>query len=276
MPSPLSGAGAAVESIRTLALVGPAAAGKTSLAEAMLVASGAIVTPGSLERGTTVSDFDALERRMQHSLNSSVLHLERGGTRVHFIDTPGAPDFLGQSLPALEAVETAAVVVSAVTGVEPIAVRMMEQAAGRQRDRLIIVNKIDVPGVDLPGVLEQIQAAFGKVCLPVNLPDAGAHQGGRLLLQPRRAQRLRQRRRGAPGPDRAGGRGRRRIRRALSQRGRRRRLRAARAAGAGAARGPPDPGLLRLGPDRRRRAPSCSTSSSSCCRTRPNRIRPSS
>ena len=174
MPSPLSGAGAAVESIRTLALVGPAAAGKTSLAEAMLVASGAIVTPGSLERGTTVSDFDALERRMQHSLNSSVLHLERGGTRVHFIDTPGAPDFLGQSLPALEAVETAAVVVSAVTGIEPIAVRMMEQAAGRQRDRLIIVNKIDVPGVDLPGVLEQIQAAFGKVCLPVNLPDAGA------------------------------------------------------------------------------------------------------
>ena len=140
----------------------------------MLVASGAIVTPGSLERGTTVSDFDALERRMQHSLNSSVLHLERGGTRVHFIDTPGAPDFLGQSLPALEAVETAAVVVSAVTGIEPIAVRMMEQAAGRQRDRLIIVNKIDVPGVDLPGVLEQIQAAFGKVCLPVNLPDAGA------------------------------------------------------------------------------------------------------
>jgi elongation factor G len=174
MPSPLSGAGAAVESIRTLALVGPAAAGKTCLAEAMLAASGAIATPGSLERGTTVSDFDALERRMQHSLNSSILHLDRGDARVHFIDTPGAPDFLGQSLPALEAVETAAVVISAVSGVEPMAVRMMEQAAGRQRDRLIIVNKIDVPGVDLPGVLEQIQAAFGKVCLPVNLPDAGA------------------------------------------------------------------------------------------------------
>ena len=174
MPSPLSGAGAAIESIRTLALVGPAAAGKTCLAEAMLAASGAIAAPGSVERGTTVSDFDALERRMQHSLNSSILHLERGDTRVHFIDTPGAPDFLGQSLPALEAVETAAVVISAVTGVEPMAARMMEQAAGRQRDRLIIVNKIDVPGVDLPGVLEQIQAAFGKVCLPVNLPDAGA------------------------------------------------------------------------------------------------------
>src|SRR6185295_9110132 len=178
MPSPANGAGAAVESIRTLALVGPAAAGKTSLAEALLAAAGAIVTPGSLERGTTVSDFDPLERRMQHSLNSSVLHLTRGETRVHFIDTPGAPDFLGQSLPALEAVETAAVVINAAIGVEPMAVRMMEHAAARQRDRMIIVNRIDMPGVDLPGVLAQIQEAFGKECLPLNLPDA---QGTRVV-----------------------------------------------------------------------------------------------
>src|SRR6185436_13329802 len=78
------------------------------------------------------------------------------------------------ALTTTEAVETAAVVVSAVAGVEPMAIRMMEQAALRQRDRLIVVTKIDVPGVDLPGVLAQIQAAFGKVCLPVNLPDAGA------------------------------------------------------------------------------------------------------
>ena len=172
MPSPLSGASAGVESIRTLALVGPAAAGKTSLAEALLAAAGAIVTPGSIERGTTVSDFDPLERRMQHSLNSTVLHLTRGETRVHFIDTPGAPDFLGQSLPALEAVETAAVVINAAIGIEPMAVRMMEHAAARQRDRMIIVNRIDMPGVDLPGVLAQIQDAFGKECLPLNLPDA--------------------------------------------------------------------------------------------------------
>jgi len=173
MPSPLPGASAGIESIRTLALVGPAAAGKTSLAEALLTAAGAIGAPGTLERGTTASDFDPLERRMQHSLSASVLHLKRGDTRVHFIDTPGGADFLGQSLPALEAVETAAVVINAAIGVEPMAVRMMEHAAARQRDRLIIVNKIDAPGVDLPGVLAQIQAAFGKECLPLNLPDAG-------------------------------------------------------------------------------------------------------
>ena len=162
-----------IESIRTLALMGAPAAGKTCLAEALLVAGGAIVTAGTLERGSTVSDFDPLERRMQHSLHSAVLHLRHAGTRIHLIDTPGAADFLGQSLPALEAVETAAVVVNAAVGVEPMAVRMMEQAAARQRDRLVIVNRIDAPGVDLPGVLAQIRAAFGKECLPLNLPAKG-------------------------------------------------------------------------------------------------------
>jgi small GTP-binding protein len=172
MPSPQASGAVQVADIRTLALVGPAAAGKTSLAEAMLVKSGAIMSPGSLERGTTVSDHDPLERRVQHSLGSSVMHLHHAGVRLHFIDTPGAADFVGQSLPSLEAVETAAIVINAATGIEPMAVRMMEYAAERQLDRLIIVNKIDTQGVDLQALMSQIQATFGKECLPLNLPDA--------------------------------------------------------------------------------------------------------
>jgi elongation factor G len=171
MPSPSS---PGVAAIRTLALVGPAAAGKTSLAEALLHRAGMIGAPGSLERGTTVSDFDPLERRMQHSLNASILHLDHAGTRIHCIDTPGGADFLGQSLPALEAVETAVVVINAATGIEPMAQRMMDYAASRHLDRLIVVNKIDAPDVDLQGLLGQIQATFGKECLPLNLPDANA------------------------------------------------------------------------------------------------------
>ena len=170
MPSPAS---SGIAAIRTLAFVGPAAAGKTMLCEALLQCAGAIGAVGSLERGTTVSDFDPLERRMQHSLNASVMHLEHGATRVHFIDTPGGADFLGQSLPALEAVETAAVLINAANGIEPMAVRMMAYAASRHMDRLIVVNKIDAQGVDLQALLVQIQAAFGKECLPLNLPDAG-------------------------------------------------------------------------------------------------------
>ncbi len=173
MSSPEAGG---IAAIRTLALVGPAAAGKTSLAEALLVKAGVIGAAGSLDRGTTVSDNDPLERRMQHSLNAAVMHLTYADTRIHFIDTPGAPDFLGQSLPALEAVETAAIVINAAAGVESTAVRMMEYAASRQLDRIIIVNRIDAQGVDLAGVLAQIQATFGKECLPLNLPDADGTQ----------------------------------------------------------------------------------------------------
>ena len=175
MPSLLaSGTAVPVANIRTVALVGSSASGKTTLSEALLATAGAITAPGSVERGSTVSDADPLERRLQHSLQSSLMHLRWHDCRVHLVDTPGGADFIGQSLPALEAVETAAVVISAAAGIEPMAVRMMQYAAERQLDRMIIVNKIDAPGVDLPGLLAQIQATFGKACLPLNLPDAGA------------------------------------------------------------------------------------------------------
>ena len=163
---------------RTVALVGPSAAGKTSLAEALLWKAGAVGAPGSVEKGSTVSDHDPLEKRSLRSLNTTLLHFEHRGIITHLVDTPGAPDFLGQSLPALEAVETAAVVINATTGVEPQAVRMMEWARQRERDRIIIVNKIDAQGVDLQALVAQIQAAFGKECLPLNLPS---QRGERVL-----------------------------------------------------------------------------------------------
>jgi elongation factor G len=167
-----------IASRRTLALVGPSAAGKTSLAEALLWKAGAVGAPGSVEKGSTVSDYDPLEKRALRSLNTTLLHFVHRGITSHLIDTPGAPDFLGQSLPALEAVETAAVVINAGAGVEPMAVRMMEWARQRERDRIIIVNKIDAQGVDLQALVQQIQAAFGKECLPLNLPS---QKGERVL-----------------------------------------------------------------------------------------------
>jgi elongation factor G len=162
------------ESIRTLALVGQSASGKTCLAEAILHKAGAIGATGSLERGTTVCDHDPLERKFQHSLSSAITHFENGGARVHMIDTPGYPDFMGQAMTALEAVETAAVVISAADGIGMITTRMMEWAKQRGLDRMIIVNKIDHEGVDLPGLVAQIQDAFGRECMPINLPANGA------------------------------------------------------------------------------------------------------
>jgi elongation factor G len=163
----------ATENIRTLALVGHGASGKSTLAESLLLKAGAIQAAGTVERGTTVSDFDPLEKSYQHSLRASLLHLETGGTRVHIVDTPGFPDFIGQSIGALDAVETVAVVVNAQAGLEMITSRMMDWAAKRSLCRLIVVNKIDAENVDLQGLLASIQAAYGKECLPINLPADG-------------------------------------------------------------------------------------------------------
>ena len=163
----------ATSNIRTVALVGQGGSGKTTLAEALLLASGALKEAGTVERGTTASDFDPLEKTWQHSLRASILHLDTKDTRVHLIDTPGFPDFIGQAIGALDAVETAAVVVSAQSGIEMIASRMMDWAANRRLCRLVIINKIDAENVDLPNLLALIQATFGKECLPINLPASG-------------------------------------------------------------------------------------------------------
>jgi elongation factor G len=165
--------GTTTEAIRTLALVGHAGCGKTSLSEALLHAAGAIPAMGSLERGTTVSDFDPLEKQHAHSLYATPMYFDHGGTRVHLIDTPGYPDFLGPAISSLEAVESAVIVVNAATGIELTTSRMMNWAAKRGLCRLLVINKIDAENVDLPALLEQIQDAFGKECLPINLPAGG-------------------------------------------------------------------------------------------------------
>lgn len=172
-PTDSEGVAAGLAAIRTLALVGPASAGKTTLAEALLHQTGTLLSPGSVEKGSTVSDHDPLEKRMQHSLQAALMLARHAGLRLHLLDTPGAPDFIGQALPALEAVESAVVVVNAQSGLEPMAVRMMEAAAQRGLARLIVVNKIDAPGVNAQAVLAELQEAFGRECLPLNLPAAG-------------------------------------------------------------------------------------------------------
>jgi elongation factor G len=159
-----------IKRIRTMALVGQSGAGKTTLAEALLATAGAIPAAGSVERGTTVCDYTPLEKQLQHSLKLAVASFDSQDHRIHLLDTPGYPDFLGHALSAFAAVETAAIVINAQNGLEMMTGRFLHWAAKRGLDRLIIVNKIDADNVDLEGLLERIQQAFGKECLPLNLP----------------------------------------------------------------------------------------------------------
>lgn len=164
------------QAIRTIALVGHAGCGKTSLAEALLHQGGALHAPGSVNRGTALCDSDPLERKYRHSLNSAVAHFHYRDTRVYLLDTPGYPDFAGLSISTLPAVETAAIVINARTGIEMTARRMMAYAEERKLCRMIIVNGIDGEKVDLPALLAQIQEMFVKTCLPINLPAMGGRE----------------------------------------------------------------------------------------------------
>jgi elongation factor G len=159
--------------IRNVALVGHSGAGKTSLFEALLHAGGAINLQGSVERGSTVSDYDPMERERQHSLNSTIASIDHAGIHINLIDTPGYPDFRGPTLSALAAVETCAVVVNCVNGIEYSTVRLMEYAKARRLCRLLIVNKIDHAEADLELLVEQLRETFGNECLPINLPAKG-------------------------------------------------------------------------------------------------------
>ena len=172
------------EKIRNVAIVGHAGAGKTTLVEALLAKAGAISAQGSVAKGTTVCDFTEQEKRLKHSLDVAVCHLEHGGVFVNLLDTPGYPDFVGRTLAVLPAVETAALVVNADTGVELVTQRVADAAAKRKLCRLVIVNKIDAAGADLEGVLAQIRGTFGRQCLPLNLPARGGEAVADCFFEP--------------------------------------------------------------------------------------------
>ncbi|OQX39509.1 MAG: elongation factor G, partial [Candidatus Sedimenticola endophacoides] len=114
--------------IRNIALVGQSGAGKTTLTEALLHRAGAIPTPGTIERGTTVCDFDPQERAYEHSLDSSLVYLEKGGAHINLLDAPGLHDFFGRAFGLLQAAETTAVVIDAEKGIESATHAMMEHA----------------------------------------------------------------------------------------------------------------------------------------------------
>ncbi|WP_440222310.1 elongation factor G [Dokdonella sp. MW10] len=163
----------ATENIRNIALAGHAGAGKTTLFEALLHAGGTITTAGTIERGTTVSDHDPMEKERRHSMAASIASIERDGCHINLIDTPGFADFRGPTLSALAAVETCAIVVNATAGIEHTTRRMMDHAHARRLARILVVNRIDAEGVDLAALTDALREEFGSECLPINLPAGG-------------------------------------------------------------------------------------------------------
>ncbi|NOR20407.1 MAG: elongation factor G, partial [Xanthomonadales bacterium] len=115
-------------------------------------------------------DHDPLERKYQHSLDSSVASLNYKGMHLNLIDTAGIPDFRGTTLASLTAIETTAIVINAHSGIEMATRRLMRRAKQRRLCRMIIINRIDADDVDLTQIVKDLRAEFGPECLPVNLP----------------------------------------------------------------------------------------------------------
>ena len=159
------------EGIRNLCLVGHTGTGKTTLAESLLFAGGAIRKMGGVDTMDSVCDHTSQEHDYKHSLESAVCHFDYDGIHVNLIDTPGYPDLYGRAVAVLSGADTAVIVINAATGVELMAERMNEAALEGHLCRLVVINQCDTPEVDLEQVLANVQTRLGSQCLPLNLPS---------------------------------------------------------------------------------------------------------
>jgi elongation factor G len=165
--------------IRNVLIVGHGSSGKTTLADAILFASGAVNRKASVPEGSSFSDFEKEEKEHGHSIYASLLHCDYEGRRINLIDSPGSPDLIGQAIACLPAAETVACVINAQNGIEVVTRRLMDAARERDIPRAIIINKIDLPELDLRALVLRIQEAFGHECLPINLPA----QNGKAVVE---------------------------------------------------------------------------------------------
>ncbi|HYO09601.1 MAG TPA: elongation factor G [Tepidisphaeraceae bacterium] len=165
--------------LRNVLLAGHGGSGKTTLADALLFASGTVKHRPSVLDGSSLSDFEKEEKEHRHSIYSALLHLDHQGKRINLIDAPGSPDLIGAAIACLPAVETVAIVINATAGIEVVTRRIWEAAKAQNLPRAIVINKIDSPEVDLPGLVEKVRQTFGPECLPINLPS----QGGKAVVE---------------------------------------------------------------------------------------------
>jgi elongation factor G len=159
-------------SVRNVVLVGHSGAGKTTLVEALLAATGTINRAGRVEDGTTVSDFDEAEQRQQRSVSLSLAPLVHAGVKVNLLDTPGYADFVGDLRAGLRAADAALFVVSAVDGVDGATRMLWDECAAVGMPRAVVVTKLDKDRADFDEAVAICQRVFGDGVLPLYLPLA--------------------------------------------------------------------------------------------------------
>ncbi|MEU1389627.1 MULTISPECIES: elongation factor G-like protein EF-G2 [unclassified Nonomuraea] len=158
------------DAIRNVVLVGHSGAGKTTLVEQLLAATGTVQRPGRVEDGNTVSDFDEVEMRQQRSVNLALAPLVHNGIKINLLDTPGYADFVGDLRAGLRAADAALFVVSASEGIDGLTQMLWEECAQVAMPRAVVITKIDHQRADFDDVLVTCQDVFGDGVAPLYLP----------------------------------------------------------------------------------------------------------
>ena len=169
------------EQLRNIVLLSHGGAGKTSLAESLLFATGATTRMGRVEDGNTASDYEPEEVKRGGSTQLSLVPCAWSDHKINVIDTPGYADFLGEVVSGLRVADGAVVLVAAPSGIEVGTEHAWSLLNERATPRIVFVNKMDRENADFQGVLAALQQRFGRTCVATHLP-VGAESSFRGII----------------------------------------------------------------------------------------------
>lgn len=161
---------ATVRDIRNLVFCGHGGCGKTTLIDQLLVKTGACTGHPSVDEGTSVCDFDPEEKHHKYTIEAKLVHFAHGGKQFHVADTPGYPDFIGQTIGAMYGVDTAAIVINAQAGIQVNTRRVFAEAERAGLGRLLVINKMDADNIDFPALVDAIRELWGNACVLLHVP----------------------------------------------------------------------------------------------------------
>jgi elongation factor G len=159
-----------VADIRNIVICGHGSSGKTTLVDKFLTTTKTINRPASVDDGTSICDFDEEEKQHKYTIEATLVRFDHAGKHFQVLDTPGYPDFIGQTIGAMRGVDTAAIVIHALSGIEVNTRRVWAEAKKAGLGRIIVINKMDSENIDFSRLLDHIRELFGKCCVLLNVP----------------------------------------------------------------------------------------------------------